>query len=48
MNPFRLFRRLLNRDSEEETYRCIHCGDQFDRNYHDCPSCGHPYVTETE
>jgi lipopolysaccharide biosynthesis regulator YciM len=42
-------RRLLGRDEDEEAqYRCIHCGDEFETNYHDCPSCGDPYVAEID
>ena len=48
MSLTRLFRRLLNRNREEHSYRCIYCGDQFAKDYRDCPSCGHPYVTETD
>jgi len=46
MASLRALRRLLGRsDSDDDTYRCIRCGDEFDTNYHDCPSCGQPYVT---
>jgi rubrerythrin len=48
MSLTRLLRRLLNRNHEEDSYRCIHCGDQFAKDYHDCPSCGRPYVTEID
>jgi rubrerythrin len=43
-------RRLLGRgdDEQDELYRCIHCGDEFERNYQECPSCGRPYVVELE
>lgn len=42
----RLIRRLLGRDDESSSYRCIRCGDEFDQNYRDCPTCGEPYVAE--
>jgi lipopolysaccharide biosynthesis regulator YciM len=48
MSLTRLLRQLLNRNAEEDSYRCIHCGDQFAKDYHDCPSCGRPYVTEID
>ncbi|WP_436912227.1 hypothetical protein [Halosimplex marinum] len=49
MNPMRALRRLLGRsDTDETTYRCIRCGDEFESDYRDCPTCGQPYVTELE
>ncbi|MFB6194641.1 MAG: hypothetical protein ABEI80_00585 [Haloplanus sp.] len=49
MNVVRRLRRLLGREEEDETaYRCIRCGDEFDTNYHDCPTCGQPYVVELD
>lgn len=41
-------RRLLGRGEDSAEYRCIRCGDEFDRDHHDCPSCDHPYVSEVE
>lgn len=43
-----LVRRLLGRGGDTETYRCIRCGDEFDRNHRDCPTCDHPYVSQVE
>lgn len=48
MNVRDVVRRVLGRDEEGPTYRCIRCGDEFDRDSHDCPSCGHPYVSRVE
>lgn len=48
MDPARLLRALLTRDEEEDAYRCINCGDEFEKDHHDCPSCGRPYVAEME
>lgn len=40
--------RLLGGDEDDVTYRCIRCGDEFDRDYRDCPSCDHPYVSRLD
>lgn len=48
MNVLDLLRRLLGADEDSTTYRCIRCGDEFDSNYLDCPSCDHPYVSRVE
>ena len=31
-----------------ETYRCVNCGDEFERPYRECPECGGPYVAPVE
>lgn len=34
-------------DSEGE-YRCIRCGNEFDKNVHTCPTCGGEFVGPAE
>ena len=48
MNPIQRIRRLLGGGDDEPPYRCVHCGTGFERNYHDCPTCGNPYVKPTD
>lgn len=33
-------------DSEKRTvrYRCLRCGEGFERNHHSCPTCGARFV----
>jgi rRNA maturation endonuclease Nob1 len=48
MNPIQRIRRLLGGGDDEPPYRCVHCGTGFERDYHDCPTCGNPYVKPTD
>jgi hypothetical protein len=31
-------------DEDRELYRCVNCGDEFERPHQECPACGGPYV----
>ncbi|MFB6146056.1 MAG: hypothetical protein ABEJ08_00025 [Halobacteriaceae archaeon] len=35
-------------DPSEGDYRCIRCGEYFDREYHTCPACGVEFVVAVE
>lgn len=43
-------RNLLRSPNEDDRalYRCINCGDEFDRSYRECPECGGPFVAPVE
>lgn len=33
---------------DRELYRCVNCGDEFERDYRECPQCGGPYLATVE
>lgn len=35
-------------DDASDPYRCIRCGATFERQHHDCPECGVPYVVSED
>ena len=35
-------------NDDKLSYRCIHCGAEFERDYHDCPACGQPHVVSVK
>ena len=35
-------------EDDRELYRCVNCGDEFERPYQECPDCGGPYVAPVE
>ena len=43
-------RDLLTSPDEDdgELYRCVNCGDEFERPFQECPACGGPYVAPVE
>ena len=47
---FDRLRELFGTPDEDsgETYRCVNCGAEFDRNVRECPDCGGPFVAPVE
>ncbi|MFC6962420.1 hypothetical protein [Halocatena marina] len=39
---------LADSDDASDPYRCIRCGSTFERQHHDCPECGVPYVVSED
>ena len=35
-------------EDDRELYRCVNCGEEFERPYQECPDCGGPYVAPVE
>lgn len=35
---------MLDPDETDPTYRCIRCGESFERDVRTCSSCGGPFV----
>jgi|GEM_PF-5463952 len=35
-------------DGDEKRYRCIKCGERFEKSHAACPSCGSSFVADTE
>lgn len=35
-------------DEDGEAYRCVNCGEEFEREFRECPACGGPYVAPVE
>lgn len=36
------------RTDDGDLYRCINCGEEFDRPHQECPDCGGPYVAPVD
>ena len=47
---FDRLRRLVGRSEgdDPEAYRCVNCGDEFERAFRECPECGGPYLAPIE
>lgn len=41
-------RGLLGRESEDAAYRCIQCGEGYDRDRRECEVCGSPFVAAAD
>ncbi|WP_202935184.1 hypothetical protein [Halorussus amylolyticus] len=39
---------LDSSDDDRELYRCVNCGDEFERAFRECPACGGPYVAPVD
>jgi len=35
-------------DDERDRYRCINCGEEFERPFRECPDCGGEFVAPVE
>jgi len=35
-------------DEERDLYRCINCGEEFERPFRECPDCGGEFVAPVE
>lgn len=35
-------------DEERDRYRCINCGEEFERPFRECPDCGGQFVAPVE
>lgn len=34
--------------SDAPTYRCLRCGEEFERNYNSCPECSAAFVARAD
>lgn len=34
--------------SDAPTFRCIRCGEEYERNYNSCPDCGAQFVVRAD
>lgn len=41
-------RDLLTSSDEGDLYRCVNCGDEFERPHRECPDCGGPFVAPVD
>lgn len=48
MPLFERIRGLLGRDSEDAAYRCIQCGEGYERDRRECEVCGSRFVAVAE
>jgi len=54
MNLLSAVKRLIGwelrtpKGDDGDTYRCVKCGETFERDYYTCPDCGSEYVAPLE